>query len=591
MTRDQRLRIHASLATASLAASCMLLKPLEPAESSASGGNTAGGVTASGGSVLSSKGGVSAAGAGNGGATGTGGSSSAAGGRGGSSAGGASAGEAGGGEGGSPGVPTPECSKNADCNREANPPSFCQLSTQRCVQLTSDSCRVSGDASNARALFFGAFAPFSVSPAANTIRDTYDLAMLEFAQVQGLPTSAGRRPLVMVLCDNEGGPSVVDAGMRHLIQDVGVPAILAAVPSADLQRNFESDYGGNTFYLTPQKVSEELANADSEGLIWNLLGRSSDLVGIYAAVLRQFEAYFRSIHPEVDTLRVAAVTQLNDPDENELSLAVLPALRFNAGASWGDNTDAGNALVVDESNGDVINKVIAFKPHLVISFVRERFTQLNGIAHQLDKGLIDKPYHLLGPFNSADEGSLRDLFDAETRASFTDPQRRYLGIDGPSALDAGSRDAKNEYESRLLSLHASDAKGFENFYDAFYYLIYAMYAGGFPVTSLGTARGMKRLYEGTEKAYVGPSGISDTFAQLQTRESIYLMGALGAPSFDVTGGRVDTGSVYCFDNLAPPSLRPSVFGYDPKTDQLFANLPSLPCFSGFLSVSANSLAN
>ncbi|MFZ5891012.1 MAG: hypothetical protein ACOY0T_08175 [Myxococcota bacterium] len=579
------MRTRAGLAFATFASSCMLFDPLNRPDDFARGGSSG---AISGGSAGAGVGGA------NGGAAGkvaAGGVVSAGGSSGGTSSVQAGAGGSGdvgnqAGAGGDGGVPLP-CTSNTECNSDPELPQYCQLPERRCVPLGSSSCRVVGDPSHPRAIFFGAFAPFDSSDESRTIRDTYQLAFDEFMILQGLPPANARRPLVMVLCDSGSGPAVIDAAVKHLTRDVRVPAILAALPSADLQRNFESDYGADTFYLSPQKVSEELATSDSQGMVWNLLGRSRDLKGIYAALVRQFEAYVRTLQQDLagTPLRVAAVTQLADADGNELSQAVLGALTFNPeNLTFEENRQQGNALLIDIANQQIIDELVAFKPHLVISFAKEPFTAINGIAHQLEQRLVSRPHYLLSPWNSGDEADLREIFLRNKQAGRTNSQQRFFGIDGPSALDAGSRDAKNEYTSRLLSLHSADKTNFENFYDAFYYLVYAMFAGGSPITGPGTAAGMTRLYQGSDVFYVGRNDMSTIFTTLQDgRNRIYLKGALGDPTFDSTGGRVDTGSVYCFDNLPTPTLRPNVFGYNVTTDMLYETTPSPPCLSGLLT--------
>jgi hypothetical protein len=582
----------------------MLLKPLDPADDGAGGALNSGG---NAGAAGNSKGGHSASGAVTGG--GTGGAPTSYGGI--PSAGGTLAGTggaeptAGDGGAGSPqgGAPNPSCGSNADCNQDS--PSFCDPAELRCMPLISPECRVLvGDPKKAQAiladpqaLYFGAFAPFSESDEANTIRDTYALALQEFQQVHGLPSRTGEpRPLVMVLCNSEGGAEVIDAGMRHLIENVHVPAVLAAIRSDDLQRNFQSDYGNRTFYLSPQKVSDELAAADTAGLVWSLLGRSANLAPVYAATVRQFETNFQNAPGGERPLHVAVVVEFDNPDENELWNAVSTSLRFNEGASLTDNVSAGNALVVEATSATAINQIAAFVPDLVLSFAGDIYTQRSGIAQGIDRFVAPRPYHLLSPFNSGDVRGLREVF-ADEAVQIKNPQQRFFGIDGPSALDAGSKDARNLYLVNLLAQHPSDRENFENFYDAVYYIAYAMLAGDQPLTGPGVANGMLRLYQGTELAYVGPASvdgsnnITTTCTKILTAKSIKLMGTLGAPNFDATGSRIDTGSLYCFDNLPTPTLRASVIGYDPESDALFVNSSPMPCLSTFVTASAGTTQN
>lgn len=578
--------VRAAVLSANLLAGCMLFKPIEPADDAGRGGAFNGGSN-----------GIAPP---RGGAAGASGDSS----RGGSLASGGKLAAGGGpmaGEGGAlpeGGGPNTVCESNKDCNTDPSEPSMCRTSDGRCVRLDTNGCRVlvgdpaklSDTLRNPRALYFGAFAEFADSDAAKTVEHTYELALREFQQADGLPFGQGdRRPLVMVLCGNEGSAVDIDARMQHLIVDIGVPAIVAALPSADLLRNFDSDYGRDTFFLTPQKVSGALALADTDGQVWSLLGRSSDLAAIYAATLRQFELYHRA--NSARELRVALVTDLADADPYELYTAVSSKLRFNDGKSLNDNLDLGNALVIDQSTGqELFDRIHDFAPDIVLSFVRTRYTQPAGIAMGIDQVLPERPYHLLCPYNFADKDGLEQVFKIERAASIAHPETRFFGIDAPSALDPGSLQAKRDYETNLRSLYPDALLGFENYYDAVYYVTYAMFAGDPPMSGRGTARGMQRLYVGKEVAYVGPGNqdgenIKATFSDLGTFPAIFLMGTLGPPNFDMKGSRVTTGSIYCYDGTVQFS---SVYGYDAEKDQLTPSASPLPCLWDFLSATATS---
>ncbi|MGC4086613.1 MAG: hypothetical protein QM756_01710 [Polyangiaceae bacterium] len=575
MTRVRRSLCDSSLLLTGLLGGCMLLNPLDPAPDEQSGGG------ASSGGLVNAMGGEGGGGGDLGGTLSAGGSSATqkggmpAVGAGGTEPLGGSAGQAG--AGGAPIL----CTVNADCNGDGLPLSRCRLPEQSCVALESDHCRVVGDPSHPRALFFGAFASFGVSAAAQTMRETYEFALGELMQYGGLPPRDLRRPLVMVLCDNNSGSAVIDEAVRHLTEDVQVPAILAALSSADLQRSFEAH--SNTFYLSPQTVTEELAASDTEGLVWNLLGRSADLVGIYVRVVAQLETYLRGLASSTDPIKVAVVTELADSEEYDLSTAVLGHLKINA-KSFNDNELAGTALRVDLSNVEAVKRVIDFKPQLVISFAKARFSQAGGVAAQIEQALTPRPHYLLSPFNVGDAADLEQLFSGGSTV-IGQTNRRFLGIDGVSALDGTSRDVKHDYESNLRGSYPGALLGFENYYDAVYYLVYAMLAGGAPITGRTTAFGMTQLYTGNPnnpsvKYYTGPGDLSTLFSLLPMRDPIYLMGAIGAPTFDSQGGRVDTGSIYCFDDTY--HIQKGVIGYNPSDDTLYQNLPSLPCLTSFL---------
>jgi hypothetical protein len=131
-------------------------------------------------------------------------------------------------------------------------------------------------------------------------------------------------------------------------------------------------------------------------------------------------------------------------------------------------------------------------------------------------------------------------------------QTRTLGVNYASAVDTSLRDAYiKRFESKFPS--ATGFEGFENNYDAMYYLLYAFVGAGNVAAYTGAdlARGMTRLLSGL-KIDVDPAQISTGTAALQNPTTkIELHGTMGPPNFDPgSGARQSEGSVWCVDASA-----------------------------------------
>jgi hypothetical protein len=127
----------------------------------------------------------------------------------------------------------------------------------------------------------------------------------------------------------------------------------------------------------------------------------------------------------------------------------------------------------------------------------------------------------------------------------------------------------DDYNFRWDTMFTDQAgvRGYENWYDAPWWLIYALTSGTRTLQRYDgqdLADGMDRLMTGPEYA-VGPDDIQAIVQSLSVgTNTITLNGALGPPSFDSTGARSDTGSVWCVDSAV--RQLPDVLRVDPEAD-------------------------
>ena len=93
--------------------------------------------------------------------------------------------------------------------------------------------------------------------------------------------------------------------------------------------------------------------------------------------------------------------------------------------------------------------------------------------------------------------------------------------------------------------------GYENWYDAAWYLIDSMAAGArnrenFQFSGIQLASGMERLLDGPKEHTIDPTDFGYAMEDLSApSDSITLIGTMGLPTFDAQGGRDGDGSVFC----------------------------------------------
>ncbi len=537
-------------------AGCLVVSPLEdhpgPAEG---GGNDAGGTHSQAGS-----------------------SSAAAG----------EAGETSGGKGPSPSG----CQTSTDCiPSSADIPHRCRQSDHKCVRISSDECPVVlGPATDPNAIYIGAFATLNpLAPDRNTIFWSHELARGqitsdELGGLRGGPDKP-RRPLVIVGCNNEDAS--IEPALEHLVNQVEVPALLATLKPGDLRRAYDKYGARKLFYLSPTAVTQTLIRDEPDGLIWNLLGQPADLAPAYAALLQRSEDHIRrvlALDPQ-EQIRVALVTTL-DAFDSELADSVRPLLEFNGKSSEDNGASYREVTILPESDLVVEGlKLAEFRPHIIVSAASDAFTKTEGLMERVEFEWVSVaggqrlPFYILSPYNAGDLGRLQASIDKSFELDENgDMHTRFVGLSIAGAEDISLR---NIYRSELLRIFPDAYPDSENYYDAVYFLAYAMYASSDTgaLTGPGIADGMKRLLSG-DSFDIGSTTINDVFDALDVADAtIQLNSTLGPPTFDPdTGVRPVDGGVFCFEKtgISSTERRLDVLRYDRELEQLKGD--DFPCF-------------
>ena len=534
----------------------------------------------------------------------------------------------------------PPCSSYTDCANWLQAQSLdyetaCDVDRGRCVQLTSEQCPYAiGDYKETESIppiFVGAFSIFpSGDPTSTPSYENYALAIKDFQSAGGIPVGGKQRMPVAVLCNAQGTAKDIGTSMSFLANSVHVSSLVAALDATTLAEQY-GNYGYNTpanlFFVNPFGSDSTLNNA-SKGQLFDMLGDPSGLVDAYAAILPRIESYVRHNPPwlldSTTQLRVAAVVGSALVLDN-LSSDVEQSSSFtwNAGQSVASGGPTSTFLQVPISistlNGQLLTalsdnewqalvaKLLAFKPHVIVSFGSDEFVHL---LQQLevewtpgDAGQGPLPFYLLSPYN-ADSALLQDWIGTpSTSAAALSRISRVVGIeyaDPSSSSPPGSVLA--QYDQEFLGAYPTGSDQEGNYYDAMYFAVDALVGAGKkpPLNGTEAASGMVQLVLGSgAPCNMGPAGMDCVFNALQTTtQGVNLLGTLGPPVFNVTtGARTSPGDVYCLmpnsggdagaaDTGADAGSTTAVYTYDVLRLENDNNpdagwAEKFPCYSGF----------
>lgn len=491
------------------------------------------------------------------------------------------------------------CTSNAECMKRSvnNLPYRC--TEGKCVALENTECPYVYDVESAKAsdpIYIGAFAPLPpAQPEASSALYPLRLALGELSGDAngGLVMPNGkRRPLVMVVCNNcaDGSCSAtsVDKATDHLVNDVGVSAVLATLLPGDLRRVFESHADDDVFFLSPVGATSTLESLDDHDLVWTMLGQPSDLAVVYRDLVSELvEPYLRNVRGIGSRPLRVVLLRGTDAFGAELSSLVLSQLVWNGKSATENGSDNYQGFTFDKlSPADVATSILEFIPDLIISTAGEEVTRDDsGVISLVERqwsGPVTMgaplPFWVLSPFNAADLGPTARLLKVETAGADPEPTKRFIGVTAAGAEDP---QLQNEFALNLKDTYSNADPDTGNYYDAFYYLAYAIYAAHEnDPRGAAIARGMHRLLDGP--AYnVGLADIARITKALKDETStIALQGTLGPPAFDEQGIHVDPGAIFC---LAPSgdgvTVYPNALRYDRASGGFEG---TFPCFSGFV---------
>lgn len=439
-----------------------------------------------------------------------------------------------------------ECATNAACGARR----ICRAG--KCAALESEDCRVlarNEDVTNDATIWIGAMfateGPMAPEFAASI--NGVDLARRDFAEItNGVPPAKSggpTRPIGVVLCNDGNDP---ERAARHLVDDLGVPAILGFSRSkevADLTVSMFNPRGVLALAANTATMLSSLPVAPGQPrLVWRTTTGATVEAPAIAALSRDvLEPRARARLAKDEPLRVALVCYDNASGLG-VSDAIVSQLRYN-GKSVAENGQGFRQFAMppseDREKVEIERRapeIAAFKPHLVIDMTNGLFSV--GAIERAFGGEPRRPTYVLGSSLAAPSVLERVRATPELRT-------RLFGVETISSTSAVAKFVLryNEiFSPKVTALSATGAP-----YDSFYLLAYAITAlGDQPITGANLARALRRLMPPGAPIDVGPASIYKAYEVLGRGENIDLAGTVTSLDFDAaTGDPTIDLAVYC----------------------------------------------
>jgi hypothetical protein len=563
--------------------------------------------------------------AGEGGHAGTAGGAAGAG-------GGAGTGTGPAGQGGAAGGASFACDTNEQCI-EQHQDQYFVCKRHECVAVVTDECPelIPEDTAQGSALdalkkdpvLLGAFSTMNpTTPHESVSVLNWELALTEFNEklLGGLPSPSGRRPLMAVVCQAQQPD--VEESMGHLVGALDVPAILSSLSTADLLAAFElTDPDGLSpvFFMSARSADLRLATLQDNGMLWHMLGNPRVLAVPTVALLQRAEPYVNARRqaywddrattgstddPGKDRLRVLLIYS-DDPTVEDIATVLTTdddehpenMLFFNGmNAIDPDNAANFGAVKIRSSRvHDSVNVAAAIQgvqellPHVIVGMATTEFA--TAVIPQIESNWDawtdgqQRPYYVLSHMLVNDKDDLVKLA-SETFES-VDLGSRMVGVNyAQNADDELYRSYLTRLQGAYYGVDPADLTGYENYYDAAYYLLYSVAAANRTTYSGADIRDAltERVIFGSEPLDIGPNAIASTVRDFGNDPSfgIELTGTMGPPNFDrATGTRVNQTAAWCIGQPTPDDawqLMPDVVLFD-ATTRKFEDDP-IPCVDG-----------
>jgi branched-chain amino acid transport system substrate-binding protein len=459
------------------------------------------------------------------------------------------------------------CTSSAQC-ASMGPYYACRKS--QCVNLVTPLCTtVYTSKSNPmdalqddNAVFFGSILPTAANadgPYGHLVEDSIKLALDDFRTVDGIPglKGASTRPLVLVGCNDGVNEDQTDVAAKHLINDVGVPAIIGYAFSGNtLQVAKDVTIPGNTLLFSPSATSKLITDLEptDNALVWRTC--PSDNVQAQALTLwyGNVETAARAKYPMIpaNNIKVAIVNH-SDAYGSGLGDALESTLMFNGKSAVSQSGTGGNYLRVNygmSTSPDLskIPDIVNFAPHVVFLFgFNEGPDQLfAGVENKWPTaGAAGDSHFPFWVFSDGGEVSSLWASNMGTPADLAKPDQR-LRISG--TVPGVNSTSWPAYGTFLIEFSGSsygskdgsaDTIGPAGAYDILFLLAYStVMVGQNPLTGPNLVKyGLSQMQKtpGLPQFKINRNDILTTFPQLTTGKPIDVTGVSGPLPFNGKG--------------------------------------------------------
>jgi len=459
------------------------------------------------------------------------------------------------------------CTKNSDCPA-GNGPTICRKDTQQCALLLSQDCaNVYGDPTNDDAIVLGSILSLKGTNASSGTAElqSAELALDDFANtVVGLPGSSdGKpRPLVLVECDDSADDTTAQRAATHLVNDVGVPAILGPDSSGLVTTVIDNvTIPAKVLLISPAATSATLSGISQ--YFW----RTSPSDNIQAVPLRLSVGEIGTAE-SLSTIKLAVLYK-NDSYGTGLFTAVTQTLQINGALVTAASNSANFKPVQYAADGSDlaagVASVVAFEPNVIALFGTNEVISsgLDAIESSWPGGATPppRPYYLI-----SDGGEVQELLD-EISAHPT--VRTHVRGTVPGTNNALFQAFSLDYQGKYGS--PANVFGMAGSYDSIYLLAYSIASlGSAPITGTSMAGGMDKMVGGMA-INVGPTQMQTAITTLEGGSAIDINGASGPLDFDLNLHEAPSDiDVWCvtLDGSNNPQFADSMRSYDAESGQM-----------------------
>ncbi len=445
-----------------------------------------------------------------------------------------------------------ECATNQACANKNGAYSVCRANA--CVKLTTELCStVYSTKENPQdayldenAFFFGSILPNEAyDKIGPVIENAIRLALDDFRKVNGLPatTGTGKRPMVLIGCNDGPNGDKAKEAAGHLIDTLGIQAILGyAFSGTTIELATDVTVPKSVLLFSPTATSNDITQLDDNDLVWRAAPRDSFQAAALSDYVPEVEARVRGMYPMVEANKLkVAIVHNNDSYGIGLADELQGLLKFNGNKGALSQPDFYKRFDYGDPGAPdlaVIAKINAFQPHVVFVF---GFNEgVDPILTSVEKAWVlpadaHRPHWVF-----SDAGLVSDLWN---KAITSDEMRTRVTGSTPGVLKdnwAPYATFLQQWDTSAYSMGgtvSADTLGPAGAYDITYMFAYsAVLVGQSPPTAPNLVKlGLRRMVPGENipKVIVSRATITDTFSKLQAGLAIDIQGTSGPLDFDV----------------------------------------------------------
>ncbi|MFT3774668.1 MAG: ABC transporter substrate-binding protein [Minicystis sp.] len=448
-----------------------------------------------------------------------------------------------------------DCQKSEQC-KDRGPFFVCRKS--KCVSLVNDLCTTvyttkknQADAYlDDSAFIFGSILP-TVGGDADyglLVEDSIKLAIDDFAKVNGIPAPTGgaTRPIVLVGCNDGENEDKTDDAAKHLVDDLGVPAIIGYAFSGNtISVATDVTIKSDTLLISPAATSNDITMLNDKDLVWRTAPRDDFQASALAQYYKDVEDMAKARYPMIGSNPVkVAIIHHNDAYGAGLADVLQSKLSFNGMTA----TDQLNTNYKRFNYGDpgapdlsIVANVVSFAPHVVFLFgFNEGPETILTSIETAWKGMVPADQHY-PMWVLSDGGQVPVLW--ETAITTEDLRTRVTGsVPGVNTGYAPYNTFRTAWYASSYAMggtRSPDTIGTAGAYDITYLLAYSAVAvGSNELTGPNMVKyGLRKMVPGMNvpQVTIGPGSIVNTFPKLAAGMAIDIEGTSGPLDFDKFG--------------------------------------------------------